>query len=723
MSNNKKIIMCVMLLVITLNVIVFVNPFKKKETKSEMLSILVEDTKGNYVENNNINFKEGYNLNKIKSHCEKNSKLLWDKENKKLKVKATESDKCYLYFDKERTGTENDPYEIQTIEDLVDLSNEVNVGDTKTGKYYVLVRDLDFNNPEDYEDSSRTDYGDINGINGAESLLTELTSTEGSGFRPIGFDNKIFSGTFDGKYNNENHKIKSLYISTLNSKNISQPNNFYALFGIVQNGVIKNLTVSGEAIAEVATPIGGIVNLLVNSTIENCVNEINITNNFGQHAVGGIVGWIFGDESSESKIINCVNKGNLSGGDYIGGVLGGHQAGNLIIENASNEGIITNNVGLTVGGIVGQMYHLATNLEMNNCHNNNEIKGSTSAVIGGLIGNVVTGNVIINNSYNTINGTITNNNNADSVMYIGGLIGISQGSLEISNSYNAACINHLRTEYNGFIQVDIGGLIGKIYNNEENEKTFKIIESYNLGNIVGGTYTGGIIGFNSGNVKTIINKSYNNGNINNSNLSFTEVRPSTETSGIIGYSEGLNSYVAKDYIINSYNSGSINGFDGAGGFIALSHVSTSENIINSYNVGEISQVNVDNSMGSSYGIGCFSRHQLSVYNKLIINNVYQLSKLNGTANFLIFVGDGVEYNVNNLYYKQGLPSTNLGLSKPENYMKSNDFVIDLNSNIINNNTLKTSNGNITLEEIDPVLKDYTLVNWKLGTEGYPTLDF
>ena len=46
-------------------------------------------------------------------------------------------------------------------------------------------------------------------------------------------------------------------------------------------------------------------------------------------------------------------------------------------------------------------------------------------------------------------------------------------------------------------------------------------------------------------------------------------------------------------------------------------------------------------------------------------------------------------------------------------MKSQSFVDELNNNI----------KSINLEEIDPLLKDYTLVNWKLGEDNYPTLDF
>ena len=45
-------------------------------------------------------------------------------------------------------------------------------------------------------------------------------------------------------------------------------------------------------------------------------------------------------------------------------------------------------------------------------------------------------------------------------------------------------------------------------------------------------------------------------------------------------------------------------------------------------------------------------------------------------------------------------------------MKQQTFVDELNNNI----------NSINLEEIDPILKDYKLVNWKLGDDSYPTLD-
>ena len=60
-------------------------------------------------------------------------------------------------------GSEKQPFIIKTIEDIVNLSNSVNKGTSYENEYIVLSKDLDFRNPSDYEDSLRTDYGDING--------------------------------------------------------------------------------------------------------------------------------------------------------------------------------------------------------------------------------------------------------------------------------------------------------------------------------------------------------------------------------------------------------------------------------------------------------------------------------------------------------------------------------------------------------------------------------
>ena len=125
--------------------------------------------------------------------------------------------------------SEEQAYQINSIEDLVAFSNMIN----KTGVYYKegqlleakdaedisekyveLTTDLDFSSKTSYMDSERTDFGDINGNDkDGNALITEMT--EGTGYPVIGL-NTEFKGTFEGN----NNKIKNLYINNSTSNRI-----------------------------------------------------------------------------------------------------------------------------------------------------------------------------------------------------------------------------------------------------------------------------------------------------------------------------------------------------------------------------------------------------------------------------------------------------------------------------------------------------------------------
>ncbi len=96
-------------------------------------------------------------------------------------------------------GSEEKPYEISCIEDLVAFSNmsngagitlengvAVSIKNTNTfeGKYVVLTRSLNFKSKHSYDDYTRTDFGNINGDDtDGNVLMTEMTT--GTGFTPI----------------------------------------------------------------------------------------------------------------------------------------------------------------------------------------------------------------------------------------------------------------------------------------------------------------------------------------------------------------------------------------------------------------------------------------------------------------------------------------------------------------------------------------------------------
>ena len=103
----------------------------------------------------------------------------------------------------EGTGTSEDPYTINSIEDLVFFASNVTNGNTYEGQTVKLGLSLDFNSNKSYVEPLRTDYSQY-GYNGE---LKTLLTTE-NGFIPIGTiyndtdrENYSFKGFFDGNDN------------------------------------------------------------------------------------------------------------------------------------------------------------------------------------------------------------------------------------------------------------------------------------------------------------------------------------------------------------------------------------------------------------------------------------------------------------------------------------------------------------------------------------------
>lgn len=321
-------------------------------------------------------------------------------------------------------GSEEHPYEICCIEDLIVFSNIVNgIGvkfennevvqidssDSLSGKYVILKKNLNFKSKFSYNNFERTDFGDINGDSeDGNVLMHEMIS--GMGFRPIGLGNtRYFSGVFDGN----NKKIDNIYInyendSVLDGYGIGRS---IGLFGRGNNTTttIKNLEISGEIKSKGHT--GGIIGYAA-KRIENCINNANIK---GYNMAGGIIGfnnveiekcenngtvevtgivWGYGGAGGISgcntnSIKDCTNRGEIIG--RVSGGIVGATMNNALIDNCINLGIASS-------GICD--LQRADKLEILNCYNLGECKNS------GIIGNVSGGDnyqeyeLIISNSYN-----------------------------------------------------------------------------------------------------------------------------------------------------------------------------------------------------------------------------------------------------------------------------------------------------------------------------------
>ena len=551
--------------------------------------------------------------------------------------------------------------EIQYIEDLVDLSNEVNSGTTYEHTWFVLTRDLDFNSDESYKNANNTTtYGDYNGNGTVEAIKTELTT--GSGFIPIGITgDTIYDNNFMGNFDGGNYRLDNLYI------NNNKSGKYIGLFGRIIDSTISNLTLSGDINSSVQSIVSGIVSTAAGvSNLYNLVNEADITilpktNN----SISGICA----STAAEAKVYikNSTNKGTILGGYYVGGIIGGNQ-NTLIIENSKNEGSITNNNGIHTGGLIGK-----------DLNNSNITK--------------------IYNSYNIGNNTSELSGKA---IAIGGLIGKINGELDIYNSYNLGNITQTKTGIeDSSYYIDIGG-IGGLINKGIIEKC------YNKGAITGGNRNGGIIGRKASTTDDLmINKSYNTGNVT------SEWKNSYDTTigGIIGYTEVNRG--GKVFIFNSYNNGNIVSDiskSHAGGIIGKNTMII--HVVNSYNAGSI---------GGSYRAGGIIG---AANNLTYIDNVYNFGDLlAGSKKYGIFAVDTENTDattVFNAYHLDSVSGSNIaeiGTALTTQYMASPEFVNLLNQNKRSINLSTIYSGALS------AYSSYELSDWKYDAEkGYPVLD-
>lgn len=166
---------------------------------------------------------------------------------------------------------------------------------------------------------------------GSYTLTKDIIVTE-----PYASD---FSGTFDGN----GHTV---------TLEITAKTNYVGLFKTLAGGaVVKNVITAGSITTTGKKCVAGIAGYATdNVKIENCKNTASIT---GNKNVGGILGEAYNNEESISVgIKNCANEGAVNGtGSAVGGIVGKMEGQNSIID-CYNRGNITgfNNYA----GIVGQ---------------------------------------------------------------------------------------------------------------------------------------------------------------------------------------------------------------------------------------------------------------------------------------------------------------------------------------------------------------------------------
>lgn len=353
---------------------------------------------------------------------------------------------------------DEDIYEIDSIEDLVAFSNNVNYGKTYIGKTVRLMRDLDFNDDSSYEDPDNTTFGDYNRDGIIEGLKLELTTKADTncGFKAIGGRNfyaggksyyYVFAGTFDG----QNYEISNMY----QRKKFSSY--MLGLFG-ENDGTIKNL-VLGEGIIENTSLsnsyTGGIVTLNY-GILDNLTNKITIDKTNTTYYIGGVVGRTYGN------VTNCKNYGtlNLKGTTWLayGGVVGYCLGADII--DCSNYADINIGIGndeftgsnSIIGGVVGDSNETSTKVLVNRCYNLGNISVK-SHWTGGVMGWRAHYSGLIN-CYN-LGDIYVELCNTSGTNRVGGVLGYAKNGY-VYNSYNSGKIDVVAVNKGA----DVGGVVG-----------------------------------------------------------------------------------------------------------------------------------------------------------------------------------------------------------------------------------------------------------------------
>jgi Leucine-rich repeat (LRR) protein len=209
------------------------------------------------------------------------------------------------------SGTETDPYQIDTAEGLIYLGNTTN----DYSKHFILTSDID-----------------LSGYTFDHAVICPVVDLGGGVYSsPV---------SFTGIFNGNGHVIHNLHI--VGSRRLG-------LFGHVGACSIMNLGLEEVSIQGTEDYVGGLGGCFYGDAIwSNCYCTGSIS---GRSGVGGLVGYTAGSLS------NCYSACVVSGtGHFVGGLVGEVDKGN--VSNCYSTGVVTGggDQSYNVGGLVGESF-------------------------------------------------------------------------------------------------------------------------------------------------------------------------------------------------------------------------------------------------------------------------------------------------------------------------------------------------------------------------------
>lgn len=347
------------------------------------------------------------------------------------------------------TGTETDPYQIATAEQLAKISKDVSEGNNSyQGIFFKLTENIDLSSHrwipigiEKWELSGATTNawfgGFIDGNNKTISglIVDERVDQNAAGF--FGNIRNVYGGTVGAK--NLNISDASIYadedglmelragilagfvmanpdlqvifenITVSGSIEIESTDGFNNVGGMIGYGdgtkatncKVEDISITG------ASNTGGFIGNTADSVFENCEASGTIS---GLWALGGFAGYTSltapPDINTQSTFKNCVADVHITGFDWrLGGFAGYAEYGKF--ENCVAYGNVDSTVDSwepNVGGFIGQ----SDNADVDSCHSTGMVTSiSTDYKAGGFVGNYTDGTFVDCSFDNKKNSSLT----------------------------------------------------------------------------------------------------------------------------------------------------------------------------------------------------------------------------------------------------------------------------------------------------------------------------
>lgn len=481
--------------------------------------------------------------------------------------------------------------------------------------------------------------------------------------------------------------------------------------------------------------VGGVVGRAVDTDITNATNRENEVR--GAHNVGGIAGY-FGTSDDNKDDKYTVTNGINDGGDIMAtGARNGSEFVTEIIRSGANatEKFTVGNIGGVVGYMFGDNVYIDGGANRGTVHTDEpadpaDVKDwQKAANVGGVVGKIDRSDTVTINAGNINNAAVSNSYNTGDVLGytgIGGIAGMMYNG-EIAKSYNLGYLRSTRQSQVGgsgkvIDALNMGGIVGDT--TEESKAKVYLYDVYNKGQIGDkefkyfGRHIGGIVGRLSGTVE----KAYNTGAIYNGY---------NVVGGIVGWMhEGSVNNVFNTGNITVYNQNNVQGQ--IGGIVGAAHNTIGDiNISNAYNLGTIRGFKGDGTAVSLGGILGFILAEGS--HSVKISNVYTTGNLYASDSNLysIYGANGIgKYTIKNAYYikpdknikpdeNNNLPFDDLSTKGRNNANGAINFNDKSNSENYDGFTFTTqSDGDVDGGSIVAVSDD----NWRIYAGNTPILN-